>query len=129
MKEYNLDSTGKVIGLSEPTKLAQINRSHNRLFVVAILHEAFCGSVHSNATNILKRICTALVLVKTCAIEVGKQTSRSLYLLYSRSNAPRVPLRSLMSVSIKTIHSPNQLYSGFSVSSTTHLFFICNQFT
>lgn len=37
----NRHSTGKVIGVSEPAELAQINRSLNRLFMAAIWHDAW----------------------------------------------------------------------------------------
>lgn len=36
----NRNPTGKVIGLSELTELAQINRSHNGLFTAANQHDA-----------------------------------------------------------------------------------------
>lgn len=43
----NEHSTGKVIGMSEPAELAQINRSLNRLFLSVIWHDAWenrwCG--------------------------------------------------------------------------------------
>lgn len=42
----NRHSTGKVIGVSEPAELAQINRSLNRLFTAVIRHDAWGSRRH-----------------------------------------------------------------------------------
>lgn len=47
----NRHSTGKVIGVSEPAELAQINRSLNRLFTAVIRHDAWGNRRHGGSSS------------------------------------------------------------------------------